>query len=61
MKQVTFAPSASEYPDTPLLRSGTLSERLGAEEAVFPGAAPQPQLLGEPFNRRVAEFWRAAG
>jgi pimeloyl-ACP methyl ester carboxylesterase len=37
-----------------------LVERLGAEEAVFPGAAHQPQLLGEPFNRRVAEFWRAA-
>jgi len=37
-----------------------LVERLGAEEAVFPGAAHQPQLLGEPFNRRIAEFWRAA-
>jgi pimeloyl-ACP methyl ester carboxylesterase len=37
-----------------------LVERLGAEEAVFPGAAHQPQLLGEPFNRRMAEFWRAA-
>jgi hypothetical protein len=28
--------------------------------AVFPGAAHQPQLLGEPFNRRVAAFWHAA-
>jgi pimeloyl-ACP methyl ester carboxylesterase len=37
-----------------------LVERLGAKQAVFPGAAHQPQLLGEPFNRRVAEFWRAA-
>ncbi len=37
-----------------------LVRRLGAEPAVFPGAAHQPQLLGEPFNRRIAEFWRAA-
>jgi len=34
--------------------------RLDAEVAVFPGAAHQPQLSGEPFNRRVAEFWRSA-
>ena len=27
-----------------------LTFRLGAEEAVFSGAAHQPQLLGEPFN-----------
>jgi pimeloyl-ACP methyl ester carboxylesterase len=38
-----------------------LVERLGAELAVFPGAAHQPQQLGEPFNRRITEFWRAAG
>jgi pimeloyl-ACP methyl ester carboxylesterase len=38
-----------------------LVERLGAELAVFPGAAHQPQLLGGPFNRRIARFWRAAG
>jgi pimeloyl-ACP methyl ester carboxylesterase len=37
-----------------------LVERLGAEEAVFPGAAHQPQLLGERFNDRVEAFWRAA-
>jgi len=37
-----------------------LVRELGAEEAVFPGAAHQPQLLGEPFNRRVAAFWHAA-
>jgi pimeloyl-ACP methyl ester carboxylesterase len=37
-----------------------LVERLGADLAVFPGAAHQPQLLGEPFNTRIAEFWRAA-
>jgi pimeloyl-ACP methyl ester carboxylesterase len=37
-----------------------LVERLGAEQAVFPGAAHQPQLLGEPFNRRIAAFWRTA-
>jgi pimeloyl-ACP methyl ester carboxylesterase len=38
-----------------------LVTRLGAELAVFPGAAHQPQLLGEPFNRRIAEFWRESG
>ncbi len=38
-----------------------LVERLGAEQAVFPGAAHQPQLVGEPFNRRIAQFWHAAG
>jgi pimeloyl-ACP methyl ester carboxylesterase len=37
-----------------------LVQRLGAESAVFPGTAHQPQLLGEPFNRRIAQFWRAA-
>jgi pimeloyl-ACP methyl ester carboxylesterase len=37
-----------------------LVHRLGAEQAVFPGAAHQPQLLGEPFNRRIAEFWHTA-
>lgn len=37
-----------------------VARRLSAEVAVFPGAAHQPQLLGEPFNRRVAEFWLAA-
>lgn len=35
-----------------------LVERLGGELAVFPGAAHQPQLLGEPFNRRIADLWR---
>jgi pimeloyl-ACP methyl ester carboxylesterase len=37
-----------------------LVERLGAEEAVFSGAAHQPQLLGAPFNDRLEAFWRAA-
>ena len=37
-----------------------LVERLGAEEAVFPGAAHQPQLLGAPFNERLEAFWRAS-
>jgi pimeloyl-ACP methyl ester carboxylesterase len=37
-----------------------LVARLGAELAVFPGAAHQPQMLGEPFNRRIAAFWHAA-
>ena len=37
-----------------------LVERLGAAEAVFPGAAHQPQLLGGPFNDRVEAFWRSA-
>lgn len=37
-----------------------LVRRLDAELAVFPGAAHQPQLVGEPFNRRLASFWHAA-
>jgi pimeloyl-ACP methyl ester carboxylesterase len=37
-----------------------LVARLHAQEAVFPGAAHQPQLLGAPFNARVEAFWRAA-
>jgi pimeloyl-ACP methyl ester carboxylesterase len=37
-----------------------LVARLGAELAVFPGAAHQPQLLGAPFNRRIAGFWRGS-
>ena len=39
---------------------GALVERLGAEEAIFPGAAHQPQLLGAAFNDRVEAFWRSA-
>jgi len=39
---------------------GVLVERLAAQEAVFPGAAHQPQLLGGPFNDRVEAFWRRA-
>lgn len=35
-----------------------LEERLQAESATFP-AAHNPQLLGEPFNRRLQEFWEA--
>jgi pimeloyl-ACP methyl ester carboxylesterase len=37
-----------------------LAARLHAAEAVFPGAAHQPQLLGGPFNDRLEAFWRAA-
>jgi pimeloyl-ACP methyl ester carboxylesterase len=37
-----------------------LVTRLRGEEAVFPGAAHQPQLLGTPFNERIETFWRAA-
>ena len=37
-----------------------LVARLGAELAVFPGAAHQPQLLGAPFNDRVEAFWLRA-
>lgn len=37
-----------------------LAARLGAQEAVFPSAAHQPQLLGTPFNDRVEAFWRSA-
>jgi pimeloyl-ACP methyl ester carboxylesterase len=36
-----------------------LVERLGAESATFP-SAHNPQLLGEPFNERLREFWEAA-
>ena len=37
-----------------------LEERLGAESAVFPGAAHNPQLLGAPFNDRLRTFWQSA-
>jgi pimeloyl-ACP methyl ester carboxylesterase len=37
-----------------------LVARLGAELAVFPDAAHQPQLLGAPFNDRVEAFWQAS-
>jgi len=38
-----------------------LVEQLHAESAVFPGAAHNPQLLGEPFNERLCAFWESAG
>jgi pimeloyl-ACP methyl ester carboxylesterase len=38
-----------------------LEERLGAERAVFPGAAHNPQLLGRPFNERLRAFLARAG
>ena len=57
-------PSTPWRATSPARRSrrscAVLVERLGAEEAVFPGAAHQPQLLGEPFNDRVEAFWRSA-
>jgi pimeloyl-ACP methyl ester carboxylesterase len=34
--------------------------RLNAEQAVFPGAMHEPQLLGKPFNDRLREFLRHA-
>jgi pimeloyl-ACP methyl ester carboxylesterase len=37
-----------------------LVEKLGAESAVFAGAAHNPQLLGEPFNERLRSFWESA-
>jgi pimeloyl-ACP methyl ester carboxylesterase len=37
-----------------------LERRLGAESAVFAGAAHNPQLLGEPFNERLLAFWESA-
>jgi pimeloyl-ACP methyl ester carboxylesterase len=37
-----------------------LEQRLGAESVVFPGAAHNPQLLGEPFNQRLLAFWESA-
>jgi pimeloyl-ACP methyl ester carboxylesterase len=33
-----------------------LEEQLGAERAVFSGAAHDPQLLGKPFNDRLRAF-----
>jgi pimeloyl-ACP methyl ester carboxylesterase len=39
---------------------GVLVERLGAQAAVFPGAAHQPQLLGAQFNARLEAFWQAS-
>jgi pimeloyl-ACP methyl ester carboxylesterase len=38
-----------------------LIEKLGAQSAVFAGAAHNPQLLGEPFNDRLRSFWESAG
>jgi pimeloyl-ACP methyl ester carboxylesterase len=35
-----------------------LEDRLHAESATF-AAAHNPQLLGDPFNRRLREFWEA--
>jgi pimeloyl-ACP methyl ester carboxylesterase len=34
-----------------------LVRELSAESAVFPDAAHNPQLLGEPFNERLRAFW----
>jgi pimeloyl-ACP methyl ester carboxylesterase len=34
-----------------------LESTLGAESALFPGVAHNPQLLGEPFNDRLGAFW----
>jgi pimeloyl-ACP methyl ester carboxylesterase len=37
-----------------------LERELGAESAMFPGAAHNPQLLGAPFNDRLRAFWESA-
>jgi pimeloyl-ACP methyl ester carboxylesterase len=37
-----------------------LERELAAESVVFPGAAHNPQLLGEPFNERLRHFWSRA-
>jgi pimeloyl-ACP methyl ester carboxylesterase len=37
-----------------------LVRELKAESAVFPGVAHNPQLLGEPFNERLRQFWSRA-
>jgi hypothetical protein len=37
-----------------------LERELDAEAAVFPDAAHNPQLLGEPFNERLRAFWARA-
>jgi pimeloyl-ACP methyl ester carboxylesterase len=54
-------PSARDLAGTAFAAvCAVIVERLGAEEAVFPGAAHQPQLLGAPFNERLEAFWRAS-
>jgi hypothetical protein len=35
-----------------------IASRLNSEQAVFPGAMHNPQLLGKPFNDRFREFLR---
>jgi pimeloyl-ACP methyl ester carboxylesterase len=37
-----------------------LVDKLSAESATFQGAAHNPQLLGEPFNERLLDFWQSA-
>ena len=57
-----------EAPQAAQDRAGTIFRRicevlerqLDAEAAVFPGAAHNPQLLGEPFNERLRAFWSRA-
>jgi pimeloyl-ACP methyl ester carboxylesterase len=54
-------PSARDLAGTAFAKvCAVIVERLGAEQAVFPGAAHQPQLLGAPFNERLEAFWRAS-
>ena len=40
---------------------GALVEFMGARSVVLPGAGHMVQMLGEPFNDVVLEFWQAAG
>ena len=57
----TVAPAARDLAGAAFAAvCAVLVGRLDAAEAVFPGAAHQPQLLGERFNDRVEAFWRAA-
>jgi hypothetical protein len=37
-----------------------IAHRVNAEQAVFPGEAHNPQMLGKPFNDRFREFLRGA-
>jgi pimeloyl-ACP methyl ester carboxylesterase len=56
------APAEALHQGAPAFASvcDVLVDRLGAESAVFDGAAHNPQRLGAPFNERLRSFWEAA-
>jgi pimeloyl-ACP methyl ester carboxylesterase len=56
----SIAPSSAQQRGAVIFHAicDVLEDRLQVESATFP-AAHNPQLLGEPFNRRLREFWEA--